>query len=88
MGDWLQIGTGIGTSQLIKVAADAAANGSGVITVSIEPPMRLAFSSGTPVTWDKPVAYYKANGNRATYRPEPGSLLYSGHSLDLIEQWN
>jgi hypothetical protein len=88
MGDWVQVGTGLGTSQLVKVLTDAVANASGVITVDIEPPLRNSYSAASPVTWDKPVAYYKLQGNRTSYRAEAGSITFSGHSLDLIEQWN
>lgn len=88
MGDWVQVGSGLGTSQLFKVAADATANGSGVITIAVEPPARLAFSSGVSVVWDKPVAYYRKVGTSTSYSAMAGSLNYTGHALDLIETWN
>lgn len=86
-GDWLQIGTGMGTSQLIKVNQTATANGSGIITINLDPAMRYAFSIGTPVTWNKPVAYYKKQ-SPTSYDAVAGSLNYSGHSVDLLEQWS
>lgn len=87
VGDWLQIGTGLGTSQLVKVMADATAS-AGIITVTVEPPLRIAFSGGTAVTFNQPVCYYKTVGKSHSYGAVAGSLNYSGHALDLIEAWN
>jgi hypothetical protein len=83
-GDWLQIGTGVGTSQLVKVTADAVAAIDGTMTVSFEPPLRTAFASSTAVTWDKPVAYYKQ-----TSSPQWGyrARMSTGYALDLLESW-
>jgi hypothetical protein len=86
-GDWLQIGTGVGTSVLVMVVSDATANGSGVITATIEPPLRYAFSSGAAVTWDRPVAYYKRISGAAGWDNVPLTGAHGGLSLDLIEQW-
>lgn len=86
IGDWLQIGAGIGTSQLVKLMANATANGSGVISLTVEPPLRIAFSGGTAVTWDKPVAYYKQISEPSwsyTSRQAAG-----GFALDLLESWS
>lgn len=85
-GDWLQLGTGVG-SQLVKVMADATSNGSGVISLTIEPPLRVQFASATAVTWDKPVAYYKKTGGTVEWSNYAGTLNYSGFPLDLVEQW-
>jgi hypothetical protein len=87
-GDWLQLGTGLGTSQLIKVCADATANGSGVITLTTEPPLRLAFSGGTAVTYSQPLAYFKRSSARSSWQGVPGALLLGGHTLDMLEQWS
>jgi hypothetical protein len=86
-GDWLQIGTGLGTSQLVKVMADATVNGSGVIALTVEPPLRTAFSTGAAVTWDKPLAYYKQQGTpQWSYRPGM-RMRQGGFALDLLESW-
>lgn len=84
-GDWLQIGTGVGTSQLVKVMADTTANGSGVIALTVEPPLRTAFSGGTAVTWNSPLGYYKQVGE-ATWSYGPGRTT-GGYALDLLEAW-
>ena len=86
-GDWLQIGTGVGTSVLIMVADDATANGSGVISVNVEPPLRYAFSSGTAVTWDRPVGYYRRLSGSAGWDNIPLTGGHGGMALDLLEQW-
>lgn len=86
-GDWLQVGTGLGTSQLVKVVIGGTADGSGDISVTVEPPLRTSFSTSTAVAWDKPVAYYKQLSTpQWSYRP---GLRYkqSGFALDLLEAW-
>lgn len=86
-GDWLQLSSGLGTSQLVKVCADATANGSGVISVTVEPPLRLAFVGSTVVTWSAPLAYFKRSTGRIEWR-SAGAGFVSGFSLDLLEQWS
>jgi hypothetical protein len=53
-GDWLSAG-----GQLFMVAADATADGSGVVSVDVEPPVRSDIASGQSVTWNKPTATYR-----------------------------
>lgn len=83
-GDWLQIGSGVGTSQLVKVVASSAESIDGTMTVLFEPPLRTGFSAGAAVTWDKPVAYYKQ-----TSAPQWGyrARMSTGYALDLLESW-
>lgn len=82
-GDWLQIGVGLGSSQLVRIAANATANGSGVIAVQFDHVARLAFASGAAVTWDRPLGYW--------LRTEPDDEWgYTGRrgsqqSIDLVE---
>lgn len=86
-GDWLQLGTGLGSSQLVKVMAAATADGGGVISVGIEPPLRTGFAGGTAVVWDKPLGYYKQVGSpQWSYRPGR-RYKQSGFALDLLESW-
>ena len=80
-GDWLQVGSGLGTSQLVKVIAYALLPGP----VFVEPPLRRAYASGTPVVWDKPIAYYRAApGSRASWSYYNGQIQ-RGFALDLVE---
>lgn len=86
-GDLLQIGTGLGTSQLVKVATTMTLNGSGVGTVEFNNYARRTFSSGTAVIWDRPVTYF-GNMNKPTGpNYARNSLLVSGFAFDLLEQW-
>jgi hypothetical protein len=88
-GDWLQIGApGVGTSQLVKVVADAQADGAGDITVTIEPPLRQAYNATAAVTWDKPLAYYKLTNDAATWSALANGPAIEGFALDLLEQWS
>lgn len=69
------------------VAANATANGSGVVTVTFEPPLRAAVSSGAAVTWDRPAATFMLAQTswQVEYdnaRPRIGSL-----SFDAVEVW-
>lgn len=66
-GDWLQIGTGLGTSQLIRVAADAASNGSGVIAITFDHVARLAYPAGAVVTWSRPLGYWLRSDTDSTW---------------------
>ena len=89
-GDWLQVGTGLGTSHYCMVTADAQATDAGVLTVAIEPPTRETFTGGTAVAWDKPLAYYRQQTDATTWSMAPGGLfgpLVTGLSLDLMETW-
>lgn len=56
-GDWFSVITAAG-SQLLMVADDATANGSGVMSINFRQDLRAAVSSGTAVTLDKPTALY------------------------------
>lgn len=86
-GDWLQIGSGVGTSHYLMVTADATANGSGVIVVTFEPPTRIAFAGSTAVTWDKPVAYFKQTPDSLSWSGAAGSSDVGGFAFDLLESW-
>lgn len=86
-GSPLTIGSGLGTSQLVHTVGDATANGSGVITVTVEPPLRAGFSSSSTVTWDKAAAYFKTI-NEATAWDHYDGALHQDFALDLLETWN
>lgn len=56
----LLAGDMIGVSgQLLQVAADATANGSGVITVTLVNRLRAAITGGSAVTWDRPTVPFR-----------------------------
>lgn len=78
-GDWLAIG-----SQLCRVVADAAANGSGVMTVEIRHALRAQAGSGTAVTLNKPTALYILTEPTIELPRQPGPVQPS-FGLDLVE---
>ena len=85
-GDWLQIGTGLGTSQLILVTAPATANSAGQIAIAFEAPLRLGFAAGTAVTWSYARGHFRRGPARAGWSPSsPGMTQSLG--VDLIEAW-
>lgn len=87
-GDLLQVGTGLGTSQLVMVAEDLNLAEGGTGTVTIEPPLRRAFDAGAAVTWDRPVAYFRQSTETSTWTYGAGGAVLGGMSLDLLESWS
>jgi hypothetical protein len=81
-GDLLGLGSGT-TQQVVMVTAAAIADGSGIIAVSVEPPLRNAHSIGAAVTWDKPKALFRRKQSVAGW--EYKNITASGFTLDLIE---
>lgn len=81
-GDFLGVGSGL-TQQVVMVLADATADGSGNITVQVEPPLRNAVSAGSAVTWDKPCALFRRKTSATQWDYEP--ITVSGVMLDLLE---
>lgn len=54
-GFWLSIVDAAGQPYLHNVQSPAVADGSGVVTVTIEPPLRAAFADGATVLIERPV---------------------------------
>ena len=84
-GDFLGVGSGL-NQQVVMVIADATANGAGLISVTVEPPLRNAFAAGSGVTWDKPKALFRRNDSVAQWEHLPGRIV-QGMQMDLIEDW-
>lgn len=87
MGDWVQLGSGLGTQQLVKVVDPATANGSGDITINIEPQTRIGFTAGTSVTLTRATTFYKAT-SIPEWAYNHGGQAQEGFALDLLEQWS
>lgn len=85
-GDWLQIGTGLGSSQLVIVMAKAVADGAGVISVTFEHPMRQAYAAGAVVTWQRPRAYFRKPQGRVGWSPYSTRHTLA-MAVDLVEAW-
>jgi hypothetical protein len=86
-GDWLQIGTGLGSSQLVMLTDPATADGSGYAVVKFEPPLRQAYAAATTVAWDKPLAYYRSQSASFGWKYANRGLMATGMALDLLETW-
>lgn len=86
-GDLLQVGSGLGTSQLVMVMADVSTDGVGAAAVTIEPPLRTAYASGTGVAWDTPRAYFRTTTEATSWAYGPAGAVVTGMALDLMESW-
>lgn len=87
-GDWLQIGAGVGSSQLVKVVADVTLNGTGAGTVTIEPPLRQQFAGATAITWDKALGYYRLVGKGFDWQAIPGFAAAEGFESEFLETFS
>lgn len=83
-GDYLGIGANL-TQQVVMVIADATCNGSGIISVTVEPALRNAFSAGEVVTWNKPKALFRRVNSK--YGWQNYGAVVEGFVLDLIEDF-
>jgi hypothetical protein len=81
-GDLLGMGTAT-TQQVVMVTADATADGSGIISVNIEPPMRNTIAAAEAVTWDKPCVLFRRSNSDSNW--EYQSRMVRGFTVDLIE---
>lgn len=83
-GDLLGIGVNL-TQQVVMVTEDATSDGSGVISVTVEPPLRNSFSAGESVRWDKPKALFRRVNSRFSW--ESHAAVTEGFVIDLLEDW-
>jgi hypothetical protein len=81
-GDLIGFGSGA-TQQVVMVLADATADGSGIISLSIEPPLRNAFSAGDSITWDAPKALFRYNDQNSS-NGQTGTLIQWDYEMDMI----
>lgn len=61
-GDYIQLGSAA-TARLYMIVADATSNGSGVVTVTIEPSIRATVASGQAVTFLSPACNMRLDAN-------------------------
>lgn len=78
-GDWLAAG-----NQLFRVASDAAANGSGAMTVEVRHMTRAAIAGGAAVTLDRPTALYIMAEPTLELPRAPGRVQ-PAFGFDLVE---
>lgn len=84
-GDWIQVGSGVGSSQLLMVAADTALPGNVPVTQSAF----WSYASGTRVRVDRPCTYFRMSGKL----PEWGGVAgfgqqLQGVSVDFLEAFS
>jgi hypothetical protein len=81
----LGIGT-VTTQQVLRIASDAVADGSGVIVVTLVAPVRGDFPIGTQVRWDRPAALFRQREDNTGIEYQPGRIGQPW-ALDLVEDW-
>ena len=79
-GDWIKFATG----QLCMVAADATANGSGVMTIEIRHALRAQVTSASAVTLVQPTALYILTESTLEMARQPGPVQ-PALGFDLVE---
>ena len=84
-GDWLGLNQTTSSRQLVHVQADAASDGSGVITVNVKPSLRVAVNAGSTVVYSQPTALFRRVGADTQWSHD--GFARGGYSLDLIESW-
>ena len=82
-GDFLQLGTG-STARLHQVVENATADGSGNATVTVEPPLRTSYSSGSAVTLIKPCTLMRSVSNDGASTVDMGGLLTASFSFSEV----
>ncbi len=85
-GDWLQVGTGVG-SHFCMATDDAMATDAGRITVAIESGLRAAIASGTAVTYESPLCYMKQRPDAQSWQSRSSYGHLGGVTLELMEDW-
>jgi hypothetical protein len=84
-GDYVGMGGGAGTTnqQVVMNLFDAVADGSGNITITVEPPLRNLFPATSYLSWNHPCALFRRKSSTIQWDYEP--LVVSGLMLDLLE---
>lgn len=67
-GDWI----GLVTGQVVRVVANATANGANVMTVEVRHMLRSAVPAGSAVTVDRPAALYTRTESGLAMPRQPG----------------
>jgi hypothetical protein len=80
-GDWLQIGTTLGASQLVMVTAAATLPA----TVQITPPVFFAFGAGARVRVDRPCTFFRMAGKMPEFGGVGGTTNLYGASVEFVE---
>lgn len=86
-GDWLQVGSGLGTTQCVKVVEDATA-AADKCTVNFRHPIRRAYAAGTTIYWDRPRILCRQLEPSVGWDYQAGNMLQGGFAMTLLETFN
>lgn len=87
VGSTLLAGDFIGVNDELKmVVADATANGSGEMTLTIEPPLRSSPADNAAITISRPTAVFRLANDETKWSTSPG--LVSSFPIDCVEAWS
>lgn len=87
VGTTLLAGDFIGVNGELKmVVADATANGSGEMTLTLEPPLRSSPADNAPITTNKPTATFMLSEDTFRMLTRPG--YFSTLAIDAVECWS
>lgn len=81
-GDYIQLGSA-GTSKLHMITSDGNTNGSGVVTVSVEPSIKAVVGTGQQITYNSPKGLFRMESNDLGWDASKTSLY--GISFSCIE---
>ena len=84
-GDWVGVNQSAISRQLLHVQSNATADGSGIITISFKPFLRVGVTSGTSVVYNQPTALFRRSGADTQWSHD--GAVRGGYSLDLVESW-
>ncbi len=86
VGSTLKAGDFIGVNGELKmVVADATANGSGQMTLTIEPPLRSSPADNAAITTTQPTATFMLAQDETKWTARPGVL--TSFPLEFVEVW-
>lgn len=83
-GDYIGFGK-ILAQQVVQVTEDAVADINGIITVSVNPPLRNAFAIGSEITWNMPKALFRLGELTQGMEMTPDGA--NPWEISLVEDW-
>lgn len=84
-GDWVGVNQSGTNRQLLHVQADAVADSSGTILLSIANNLRVSVAGGTSVAWDKPTCLMRRDAQETSW--SSSGAVQGSFNLQLTEHW-
>ena len=85
-GATLRAGDHLGIAgQMVRVMADALADGAGQMAIEFLPRVRTAWPAATPIVWYRPTANFMLKADGVPVAWHPG--MFDGSSFELIEAY-